>query len=161
MAKINELREHYATADVSDEIEQAEFVPADAPPTSERMTTFAVRLPVPVLNRVRELAGEQGITTSELLRQWVDAGIAAADSESSESGEEKISVALLHEIIDAVADEPKAKPRTGRTQGRRSVSGRAVVGNPSMRGKVIQDAKRRLRERAFPETTEQTSAKRD
>lgn len=40
------------------------------------MTTFAVRLPVVALGRVRDIAEQEGVTTSALIRRWIDVGIA-------------------------------------------------------------------------------------
>lgn len=136
MAKIDELRDHYDTTDTSADLERAEFVPADAPPTAERMTTFAVRLPLPTLNRVRELADEAGVTTSELLRQWIDAGIAGADDDP-DSGGTLLPVELLHALIDAAA-APAAKVRgalaeLARSSGQTSAQVRSRVSAKSAR----------------------------
>lgn len=131
-AKIDELREYYDNTDLSEDIERAEFVPADAPPASERMTTFAVRLPVPVLNRVRELAGEGGVTTSEIVRQWIEDGITAADQDEGDD-ETMVSVDLVRALLDAVS-MPASKVRTAiadlaqtSTIRRRPTTGRYVV----------------------------------
>lgn len=40
------------------------------------MTTFAVRLPVVALDHVREVAAQRNVTTSALIRSWIEAGIA-------------------------------------------------------------------------------------
>lgn len=95
MSRIDELREHYDNTDTSSELDRAEYVPADAPPASERMTTFAVRLPLPVLERVRQIAAEDGVTTSEMLRRWIEDGIAAHDGDDDLDEE----IAVLHDMI--------------------------------------------------------------
>lgn len=66
-----------ATADTSDELQEAAAVAADAPALADRTTTFAVRLPSAGLERTREIAEAEGLTTSALVRRWVDARIDA------------------------------------------------------------------------------------
>lgn len=97
MNRTNDLRQHYDNSDTTADLENAEYEPADAPPAAERMTTFAVRLPVPVLDRVRQIAAEQGVTTSEVLRRWVDDGITAHDH-TAELGSVPAS-----ELLDLIA----------------------------------------------------------
>jgi len=108
MTNIDELRDYYDNDDTSADLERAERVPADAPAASDRMTTFAVRLPVPVLERVRELAVANQVTTSALLRQWIDAGIRAAESSERAGDTSAIDAYTLHLIIDALASRDMA-----------------------------------------------------
>lgn len=71
------LADHYDSNDTSAELKNAIAANAPvAPPVAVRMTTFAVRLPVPVLERVREIAEQSGVTTSAMIRRWIEAGIA-------------------------------------------------------------------------------------
>lgn len=74
---LDRLAEHYDTADTAVELEDATAVsPPEAPPSAERMTTFALRLPVVALDHVREIAAQRNLTTSALIRSWVEAGMA-------------------------------------------------------------------------------------
>lgn len=74
---LDRLAEHYDSADTAVELEDATAAShPDAPPTAERMTTFAVRLPVAALDHVREVAAQRNVTTSALIRSWIEAGIA-------------------------------------------------------------------------------------
>lgn len=75
-SKLDRLAKHYDDADTSEELAEATEARADAPIAAERMTTFAVRLPVTVLDHVREIADHRGETTSAVIRQWIEAGIA-------------------------------------------------------------------------------------
>lgn len=75
--KLERLAEHYDNANTAEELEDATAASgSDAAPGAERMTTFAVRLPVVVLDRVREIAGQRSVTTSALIRRWIEVGIA-------------------------------------------------------------------------------------
>lgn len=102
MGKLDELREYYDKTDISAELENATYEEAEAPPVSERMTTFAVRLPVPVLDRVREIAAQEGVTTSALLRQWIEAGVLKSSDEGP--GERVVSVGALYDFISRASE---------------------------------------------------------
>lgn len=95
--KLDRLAEHYDTSDTAEELEDATAaVGSDAPPGAERMTTFAVRLPVVVLDRIRELAERRSVTTSSLIRRWIEEGIA---EDGSDVGDRVVSVQALLELI--------------------------------------------------------------
>jgi len=95
--KLDRLGEHYDTADTAEALEDAmaAAVP-DAPSGTERMTTFAVRLPVIVLDHIREVAEQRSVTTSALIRRWIEAGIA---EDGSDVGDRVVSVQALLELI--------------------------------------------------------------
>ena len=76
-SRLDTLAEHYATTDTSGEFQEATAVIADAPAPADRTTTFAVRLPLAELERAREIAEAEGLTTSALIRRWIEAGIDA------------------------------------------------------------------------------------
>ena len=95
--KLERLAEHYDTADTAHELEEA--TPAsnpDAPPLAERMTTFAVRLPAGLLEQVREIAEQRNVTTSGLIRRWVEAGVA---QDGADVGDRTVPVQALLELI--------------------------------------------------------------
>ena len=75
-SRLDTLAEHCATTDTSGDLQDATAAVAEVPAPAERMTTFAVRLPVAELGRTREIAEAEGLTTSALIRRWIDAGIA-------------------------------------------------------------------------------------
>lgn len=77
--RLDALAVHYDSNDTSAELEDAtEADDVDTPAAADRMTTFAVRLPLPVLERVREIAEQNSVTTSAMIRRWIDVGIAEA-----------------------------------------------------------------------------------
>lgn len=94
--KLERLAEHYDHTDTAEELEKAPAVASAEPGSTERMTTFAVRLPVAVLDRVREIAEERHVTTSALIRRWIDGGIA---EDVSDVGSRVVSVQALLELI--------------------------------------------------------------
>lgn len=94
--KLEQLAEHYDNADTAEELESATAANGpDAPPGAERMTTFAVRVPVVVLDRVREVARVRSVTTSALVRRWIEAGIAG----DGDAGDRVVSAQALLELI--------------------------------------------------------------
>lgn len=72
------------------------------PDVSDRMATFAVRLPVPVLERIRQVAGERGTTTSAVIRSWVDAGITRHAEGADGADERAVPVTALLELISRI-----------------------------------------------------------
>lgn len=66
------------------------------------MTTFAVRLPVTVLDHVREIAEQRHVTTSALIRRWIDAGMA---EDGDNAGGRVVSVRALLELIGGAPRE--------------------------------------------------------
>lgn len=95
--RIDALTEHDDSTDTSAELGTAAPVKGpDAPAASDRMTTFAVRLPVAVLEQVRQIAEQDGLTTSALLRRWIDAGIA---EDGQDAADRVVPVQALLELI--------------------------------------------------------------
>ncbi|MDQ2847978.1 MAG: hypothetical protein M3Y77_16870 [Actinomycetota bacterium] len=73
--KLERLAARYDNTDTARELAEATAV-APHTPAGEPMTTFAVRLPITVLDHVREVAQQRNVTTSALIRRWVEVGIA-------------------------------------------------------------------------------------
>lgn len=48
-------------------------------PLDQVMVVMTVRLPQPVIQRARELAEARGVPVRELLRDWIQAGLAQAE----------------------------------------------------------------------------------
>lgn len=95
--RLEALAEHYDSTDTAAELTNA--VAANDPsadPISDRMTTFAVRLPPVVLERVREIAEQRNLTTSALIRRWIEAGIA---EDRPGAGDRAVPVEALLELI--------------------------------------------------------------
>ena len=57
--KLERLAEHYDHTDTAEDLEKATVAASAEPGSTERMTTFAVPLPVAVLECVREIAEER------------------------------------------------------------------------------------------------------
>jgi predicted DNA-binding protein len=95
--RLEALAEHYDSTDTAAELKDATTVNGpDAAPVSDRMTTFAVRLPLAVLERVREIAEQSNVTTSALIRRWIEAGIA---EDGRDAGDRVVPVEALLELI--------------------------------------------------------------
>lgn len=77
-------------------------------PSNERMTTFAVRLPVAVLDHGREIAEERRVTRSALIRRWTDGGIA---EDGRDAGTRVVSVQALLELIGRAPPHWPSTPR--------------------------------------------------
>ena len=56
--KLERLADYYDGTDTSTELAEATYSPPETP-AGEPMTTFAVRLPTTVLERVRQIAGDR------------------------------------------------------------------------------------------------------
>jgi predicted DNA binding CopG/RHH family protein len=87
MSRLNELREHYDNTDMSTALETA-F--KDEQVTDDILVSTSIRLPKPLLDRVRDRAAEAGIPATTLMRQWIidrlddpqrDAVVSVADLE--------------------------------------------------------------------------------
>lgn len=100
--KLERLAEHYDTTDTAEELEKATPTGSAEPGATERITTFAVRLPVAVLDRVREIAEERRVTTPVLIRRWIDAGIG---EDGSDVGSRVVPVQALLELIGRAPQE--------------------------------------------------------
>lgn len=74
--KIRAARDYYDTHDASEEIAAAELT-AHEPSESSALAGYSVRLPVEVLNQVRALAREQGVTTGAWLREAIENAVVA------------------------------------------------------------------------------------
>jgi predicted DNA binding CopG/RHH family protein len=88
MARSDELadaREYYDTHDTSEEMaEHSVWVDAaqgvyTKPDKDAAMSTFAVRLPVSMLQALRDQAAARGLPTGGLIRMWLDERLAAGD----------------------------------------------------------------------------------
>lgn len=67
--QLRELAEHYDNSDLSDHIEQTTWEEPQA--VGEPMVTYALRLPKPVIDRLRNAAEDRGIKVSTLMREWL------------------------------------------------------------------------------------------
>lgn len=68
--RIRQLADYYDHADLSDNIERAQWEQPE--PIAEPMVTYALRLPKPVIDRLRDAARERGIKVSTLMREWLE-----------------------------------------------------------------------------------------
>jgi hypothetical protein len=113
--RLHELAEYYDTHSTADELEGATFEPADAPPKSERMTTFAVRMPVDMLERARDLARIQNVTVSALLRRWIHEGMVRTARKVDTRGhgtapEAFVSVEDVVAAVESLASKARPAP---------------------------------------------------
>ncbi len=95
--RLEAFAEHYDSTDTAAELKDATAANgSDTPPVADRMTTFAVRLPLVVLERIREIAEQDNVTTSALIRRWIEAGIA---EDGRDAGDRVVPVEALLELI--------------------------------------------------------------
>lgn len=92
-AKLDEVREYYDNTDLADHIETASYddhtVSAD-----KVMVGITVRFPKPALDRVREIADQQGMKVTALIRDIVERSIA-----DEPQADRVIPVAVLQRLI--------------------------------------------------------------
>jgi predicted DNA binding CopG/RHH family protein len=69
-SKLDELREHYDTADMSESIARATRDNRTIDP-DEVLVSTSIRLPNSLMKRVRERADAAGIPVTTLMRQWI------------------------------------------------------------------------------------------
>jgi hypothetical protein len=80
---------------------EAELPPV---PDGEPKVVCSLRLPVDVYQRLRDVAAERGVKPTALMRDWVVAGLAAADDDRT------ISVADLLRVVAALPQTSAAHP---------------------------------------------------
>jgi hypothetical protein len=73
-------------------------------PEGEPKVVCSLRLPVDVYQRLRDLAVERGVKPTALMRDWVVAGLAAADDDRT------ISVADLLRVVAALPQTSAPQP---------------------------------------------------
>lgn len=100
--KIDKLREYYDRTDTSQELETATLEHPDA--TAEPMVTYALRLPKPVLDSLRQAAGTRNMRVSALMRTWLEERIA-----TETAGQDRIIA--VDDILALVAE--RGRPRGG------------------------------------------------
>lgn len=69
-SKLRDLAEHYDTTDLAEHIDQASWEEPEA--AREPMVTYALRLPKPVIDRLRAAAQSRDIKVSTLMREWLE-----------------------------------------------------------------------------------------
>lgn len=74
--KLEELRDYYDCTDTSAEIANAEL---DDEIVISPMVGITVRLPAEVLQRVRDLAAQENVKTTALIRRWIECEIESED----------------------------------------------------------------------------------
>ncbi|MGI8816451.1 MAG: hypothetical protein ACR2G2_14565 [Pseudonocardia sp.] len=89
--ELAELREHFDTADLSDDIEAATWKSAAEP---DPMVVTSLRLPKSLLDWVRGQADAERVKPTALIRRWLE------DRRSGERGEPDVTLASLAARID-------------------------------------------------------------
>lgn len=102
--KINELREYYDNTDTSAELEQA--TPEQPDTTAEPMVTYALRLPQPVLDGLREAAEARNVRVSTLMRDWLEQHLATETTSESR-------VVAVEDILALIAERGRTSGRQG------------------------------------------------
>lgn len=68
--QLDETAEYYDKTDLSEHIEQATW--EEHVPSAEPMVTYALRLPKPVIDRLRSVAQARNVKVSTLMREWLE-----------------------------------------------------------------------------------------
>lgn len=76
--EVDDLAAYYDEHDTTAELERAR--PRKPVPADEVMIVTSLRLPKPVTDQVRERAQERGVKPTALIREWVEAALAAQDA---------------------------------------------------------------------------------
>jgi hypothetical protein len=76
--KLEELADYYDTHDTSAELEDAVLESASA---TQPMVTYALRLPKPVLDRLRVLAEARDEKVTTLMRSWLEERLNSEESD--------------------------------------------------------------------------------
>ncbi len=90
LSRLDDLRDHYDNTDVSADLERAV---GDDRVAGEILVSTSIRLPKPLLDRVRQRAAEAGIPGTTLMRQWI------IDRLDESQGDAVVSVADLEQFI--------------------------------------------------------------
>lgn len=99
----DELAEHYATTDTSAELADAER--QDETP-SAAMVTVSLRLPRATMDEVRHQAHDRGVRPTQLLREFVEAGLAEAGTDRA--------VVSVSDVVRAVRQAAAKDTRSSR-----------------------------------------------
>jgi hypothetical protein len=95
--QLRDLAGHYNEADTTDDLERAE---RDDSVVSEPMVTTSLRLPRSTMDELRREAEERGVRPTQLMRAWIDSGLARR-----QSGEPVVPVSQILKLVrDAGAD---------------------------------------------------------
>ncbi|MGH3372535.1 MAG: CopG family antitoxin, partial [Nocardioidaceae bacterium] len=97
--RLDELADYYDTHDTTAELESAEFEPAV--PVAEPMVTYALRLPAPVLERLRAVAEARGEKVTTLMRSWLEERLV------TEETDRPASVVDLGDLLSFLAERSR------------------------------------------------------
>lgn len=100
--RVDELRDYYDTTDTAEVLEGATL---EQPDTSvEPMVTYALRLPQPVLEKLRDVAERRGVRVSGLMRTWLEERLGRESA-----GQE--AVIAVDDLLALVGERATTKPR--------------------------------------------------
>ncbi len=119
--QIRELATYYDEADTSQDLERAQ---RDDSVVAEPMVTTSLRLPRSTINDLRHHAEERGVRPTQLIREWVEAGLAGA-----EGGEAMIPASRLLKLVRE-AGASRDQPLSEKTTTTKAASKKARPGLP-------------------------------
>lgn len=119
--QIRELATYYDEADTSQDLERAQ---RDDSVVAEPMVTTSLRLPRSTINDLRHHAEERGVRPTQLIREWVEAGLAGA-----EGGEAMIPASRLLKLVRE-AGASRDQPLSEKTTTMKAASKKARPGLP-------------------------------
>lgn len=102
--RLERLAEYYDARDISEEIEKAEL--EQHAPVDDVMIVSSIRLPKPLMDRVREAALEEGVKPTALMRRWIEEGLTRGER-SADQGTEQLDrlSELMHQVIREELEE--------------------------------------------------------
>jgi hypothetical protein len=111
--ELEEVARYVETHDLSEEMEDGEWVEPDVP---EPMITMSLRLPKTTSDALRAVARAQGVRPTQLMRAWIEERLA------QETGPEDESMVSVHDLIAWAAKAARRIEQAGSSSRGRSAS---------------------------------------
>lgn len=102
--RLEKLAEYYDNRDLGVEIDNAELERHS--PASQVMVVSSIRLPKPLMDRVRDVATEEGVKPTALMRRWIEEGLTRCELAADQDSErmERLSE-LMHQVVREELEE--------------------------------------------------------
>lgn len=104
--RLEELAAYYDTRDISADIEDADVARHDPVPGDQVMIVSSVRLPKPLMDRVRDAATDEGVKPTALMRRWIEDGLDHSDLAADQHAEQLDRLSeLMHRVVREELEE--------------------------------------------------------
>lgn len=102
--RLEKLAEYYDNQDLSEEIGTAQL--EQHSPADQVMVVSSIRMPKPLMDRVREAALEEGAKPTALMRRWIEEGLTQSGIAADQDTEHLDHLsALLHQVVREELEE--------------------------------------------------------